>query len=66
MRASLPLMFAAGLLAVAAPANAQLSKPEAKMTATVDAEYDRSVALLEKLVNQNSGTMNFKGCKAVA
>ncbi len=66
MRASLPLMFAAGMLAVAVPANAQLSKPETKMTATVDAEYDRSVALLEKLVNQNSGTMNFDGVKAVS
>jgi glutamate carboxypeptidase len=66
MRALLPLMFAAGLLAVAVPANAQLTKPEAKITATVDAEYDRSVALLEKLVNQNSGTMNFEGVKAVS
>lgn len=66
MRTSLPLMFAASLLVVAVPANAQLSKPEAKMTATVDAEYDRSIALLEKLVNQNSGTMNFKGVKAVS
>lgn len=66
MRTSLPLMFAASLLVVAVPANAQLSKPEAKMTATVDAEYDRSVSLLEKLVNQNSGTMNFEGVKAVS
>ncbi len=66
MRASLPLMFAASLLAVAVPANAQLSKPEAKMTSTVDAEYERSVSLLEKLVNQNSGTMNFEGVKAVS
>ncbi|MBL0923732.1 MAG: M20/M25/M40 family metallo-hydrolase [Sphingomonadaceae bacterium] len=48
------------------PAFAQLSKPEAKMAATIDAEYERSVALLEKLVNQNSGTMNFEGVRAVA
>jgi glutamate carboxypeptidase len=66
MRASLTLMFAASLMAVAVPANAQLSKPEAKMTSTVDAEYERSVSLLEKLVNQNSGTMNFEGVKAVS
>lgn len=66
MRTSLPLMFAASLLVVGVPANAQLSKPEAKMTATVDAEYDRSIALLEKLVNQNSGTMNFEGVKSVS
>jgi glutamate carboxypeptidase len=46
--------------------HAQLSKPEANMAATVHAEYERSVALLEKLVNQNSGTMNFEGVKAVS
>ena len=53
-------------MAVAPPALAQLTRPEVKMTATVDAEYERSVALLERLVNQNSGTMNFEGVKAVA
>jgi glutamate carboxypeptidase len=57
----------AGLsLTFATPANAQLSKAEAKMAATVDAEFERSVALLEKLVNQNSGTMNFEGVRKVA
>lgn len=59
--------FAALALAlVSAPAFAALSAPEAKMAATVDAEYERSVALLERLVDQNSGTMNFAGVKAVA
>jgi glutamate carboxypeptidase len=53
-------------LSIAAPAMAQLSKPEAKMVATVDAEYERSIALLERLVNQNSGTMNLEGVKAVS
>lgn len=53
-------------LSVPAPLFAQLSQHEAKMAATVDAEYERSVALLEKLVNQNSGTMNFDGVKAVS
>jgi glutamate carboxypeptidase len=48
------------------PAYAQLSKPETVMSATVEAEYERSVALLERLVNQNSGTMNFAGVKAVS
>ena len=61
----LPL-FAALALVFSTPAMAQLSKPEAKMAATVDAEYERSVALLEKLVKQNSGTMNFDGVKAVS
>jgi glutamate carboxypeptidase len=45
---------------------AQLSPQETKMAATVDAEYERSVALLERLVNQNSGTKNIAGVRAVA
>ena len=36
------------------------------MAATVDAEYERSVALLERMVNQNSGTMNFDGVRKIA
>jgi glutamate carboxypeptidase len=57
------LSLAAALLAV--PAHAKLSAPEAIMAKTVDAEYERSVALLQKLVDQNSGTMNFAGVDAV-
>jgi len=53
------------LVLLIAPAHAQLSKAEAQMSATVDAEYERSVALLEKMVNQNSGTMNFDGVRKV-
>jgi glutamate carboxypeptidase len=52
-------------LALTAPAAARLSKPEAKMVATVDAEHDRSVALLERLVNQNSGSLNVEGVEKV-
>lgn len=59
----LALMLSA---AAVSPAAAQLSKPEAKMAVTIDTEYERSVALLERLVNQNSGTMNFAGVKAVS
>jgi glutamate carboxypeptidase len=66
MTRRLPLLAAAFALTLASPAMAQLSKPEAKIAATVDAEYERSVALLERLVNQNSGTMNFDGVKAVS
>lgn len=63
----LPYLSALAILAFSTtPASAQLSKPEATMVKTVDAEYERSVALLEKLVNQNSGTMNFAGVKAVS
>lgn len=61
--------FAAAVLALsimgAAPAEARLPGAEAKMAATVDHEYERSVALLQKLVDQNSGTMNFAGVEAV-
>jgi glutamate carboxypeptidase len=66
VRRSLTLLGVGLALGFAAPASAQLSKAEAKMAATVDAEYERSVALLEKMVNQNSGTMNFAGVKAVS
>ena len=62
---ALSLMSSVALLAFSTPAFAQLSQPEAKMAATVDAEYERSVALLERMVNQNSGTMNFAGVKTV-
>ncbi len=44
---------------------AGLSAPEKKMTATVEAESGRQLALLEKLVNINSGTMNFEGVEKV-
>ena len=48
------------LLMTPVEANAELSRTEAKMTATVDAEYEKSVALLERLVNQNSGSLNIE------
>ncbi|MCU6454294.1 M20/M25/M40 family metallo-hydrolase [Sphingomonas sp. A2-49] len=57
----IPLLFA---LAMAAPAPA-LSPAEARMAAVVDAEYERSVALLQRLVDQNSGTMNRAGVTRV-
>jgi glutamate carboxypeptidase len=50
---------------LATPAAAQLSPPERKMVATVDAEYERHVALLERMVNQNSGSMNFAGVEII-
>ena len=55
--------LAAALLA--APASASLTAAERKMTATVEAEQERNVALLERLVNQNSGTLNLEGVEAV-
>jgi glutamate carboxypeptidase len=62
---ALKLCCSAALIGLSPAAYAKLSPPEAKMVATVDAEYERSVALLERLVNQNSGTMNFPGVKTV-
>ncbi|HUD91038.1 MAG TPA: hypothetical protein VMR39_05570 [Sphingobium sp.] len=60
-------LIASALLLGGAPmAHAALSPAERKIGATVEAGYEPSVALLEKLVNQNSGSMNFAGVKAVA
>jgi glutamate carboxypeptidase len=61
----LALLFGAMLLGVA-PAQAALSPQERAMAASVDGDYDASVALLEKLVNQNSGSMNIEGVRKVA
>lgn len=58
-------LCAAVALTLSAPAAAQLTRAEQRMAATVDAEQERTVAMLEKWVNQNSGTMNFAGVKAV-
>ena len=52
-------------LACTVPAQAQLSSAETRMAAVVDSEFERSVMLLAKLVDQNSGTMNFAGVEAV-
>ncbi len=55
----------AASLAFTTPAAAQLSKAEISMAKTVAAEQDRSVALLERLVNQNSGSLNLEGVEKV-
>jgi glutamate carboxypeptidase len=62
-RFSMPLAVLA--LLCASPASAKLSGPEQKMLATVDAEQGRTVAMLERWVNQNSGTLNIAGVEAV-
>jgi glutamate carboxypeptidase len=46
-------------------AQAKLAPVEQKMAQVVDREQARTLALLEKLVNQNSGTLNFAGVEAV-
>jgi glutamate carboxypeptidase len=62
-----PLLAAAALaIAAFAPAaQAKLAPAEQKMAQTVDREQARMLALLEKMVNQNSGTLNFPGVEAV-
>lgn len=52
-------------LVLAAPALAQTSQAEQVMARTVEAEHGRHVDLLERLVNQNSGTLNLAGVRAV-
>jgi len=53
-------------LTFSAAAEARLTGAEQRMSRTVDAEQARSIALLERMVNQNSGTLNLPGVKAVA
>jgi glutamate carboxypeptidase len=53
------------LLALAPPALARLAPEERRMAAAVDRETDRNIALLERLVNRNSGTLNLAGVRAV-
>ncbi len=62
----LPALALFAAVALAAPASAAPpTVAEKRMIATVDAEQGRSLALLERLVNQNSGSMNLKGVEAV-
>jgi glutamate carboxypeptidase len=61
---SLSLALAA-LALVPAPAAAKLSPAETRMIQTVDAEQERTIAMLEKWVNQNSGTLNSDGVRKV-
>ena len=53
------------LLLIAAPAHAKLSAPEQRMIRTVEQERERTISLLERMVNQNSGTLNLPGVEAV-
>jgi glutamate carboxypeptidase len=59
-----PLLCALAL-AAALPASAQLSGAERKIAASVDADSANTLALLERMVNQNSGTLNLAGVRAM-
>lgn len=52
-------------LAAGGAAFARLSSPERKIVVAVDREAARNVALLERLVNQNSGSLNLIGVEKV-
>jgi glutamate carboxypeptidase len=60
------ILLALVLLLAPATLHAQLSKQEAEAVAVIERETGRHVALLERLVNQNSGTLNLPGVRAVA
>jgi glutamate carboxypeptidase len=53
------------MVAAAPPAAAQTAPQIAKIRTTITAEAPRHEALLERLVNQNSGSLNLAGVKAV-
>ena len=60
----MPPLAAFGLM-FSAPAPAALSPAEQIMVRTVDAEQARTTAMLQRFVDQNSGTMNLSGVEAV-
>ena len=57
--------FIAPLATLAAPANATLSRDEQRIVTAAASQNDRSIALLEKMVNINSGTMNLAGVERI-
>ncbi len=60
-----PILALAAALLPGAPAVAAASPAEQTMVRTIDSERDRTVAMLGRWVEQNSGTMNFEGVRAV-
>jgi glutamate carboxypeptidase len=62
---SISVVVLAVALAQAAPAPGILTADERALTAFIDKDNDRALALLEKVVNINSGTMNLAGVREV-
>lgn len=58
-------LFFALVLAGLLPQAGTLTSEERALTAAIDAGNDRALALLERVVNINSGTMNFAGVREV-
>jgi glutamate carboxypeptidase len=59
------MAVALSLAALPMPAAAKLSPAETRMIQTVDAEQERTLSMLEKWVNQNSGSLNLEGVARV-
>ncbi len=60
-----PMLATLLTLAAAMPQPSSLSADERALTAFVDTDNGRALALLERVVNINSGTMNLSGVRAV-
>ncbi|MDF7774965.1 M20/M25/M40 family metallo-hydrolase [Sphingomonas sp. AOB5] len=59
------LLLSALAMLIAVPASAQLSKSESRIVATIDAEAERTLGVLEKMTVINSGTLNPAGVRQV-
>ena len=64
MKLRVPYAFAA-LSLISAPARPPINPAEQKMIHTIDAEQQRTTDMLQRWVDQNSGTMNLAGVQAV-
>jgi glutamate carboxypeptidase len=65
MLSRLTLALCAAALAFPSPAAARLNSAEQRMMQVVDSEQERTVGMLAKWVNQNSGTLNIEGNRKV-
>ena len=65
MRVPLQIAAALSLLSLTVPAAAAITPAETRMMQTIDAEQERTLAMLEKWVNQNSGSLNREGVTRV-
>src|SRR3954454_25152595 len=59
------LPIALALALTSSPGLAALNRAEQTMVRTVDAEQQRTTGFLQRIVDQNSGTMNLAGVEAV-
>src|SRR6478672_8423294 len=65
MNSRAQIIVGAFALSFSLPAGAALSPAEQRMIQTVDAEQQRTISMLERWVNQNSGSLNLAGVEAV-